>query len=321
MEGVNNKFKGIFFSVVLGSIALIAAPYIPMVNAIVLALLLGIIISNIFSLPKSWEGGIKFSSKAILETAIIFLGFGVSFSDISKLGWNIAVILIITILIVLVATLYLSKIFTCRTSTGYLVGFGTAICGSSAIAAIAPKIATNKKDAGIAIAVVNLLGLIGMVTYPLILSDEILFDKAALLIGGTLHGVSNVAGAGFAMDELTGDLAITIKLGRVALLAPSMIFFNFIINRKASFSENLKLPFYIIGFIIATTIVSIFDIPAEYVDALRWIGKALLTISMAAIGLNIHLSHLYNEGKAALGFGAVIFFIMITVVITLSYFL
>ena len=321
MKGININYKGIAFSVIIGSIALIVAPYIPMVNGIVLALLLGILISNLISLPKSWEKGITFSSKTILETAIIFLGFGISFSDISNLGWEIAAILIITILIVLVATLYLSKIFTCRTSTGYLVGFGTAICGSSAIAAIAPKIATNKKDAGIAIAVVNLLGLIGMVTYPLLLSDELLFDKAALIIGATLHGVSNVAGAGFAMDELTGDLAITIKLGRVALLAPAMIFFNFLINRKASFSENLKLPFYIIGFIIATTIVSIFDIPAEYISGLRWIGKALLTISMAAIGLNIHLNHLYNEGKAALGFGAVIFVIMITVVITLSYFL
>ncbi len=321
MNGVNTNLKGVIFSVILGSISLLVAPYIPLVNGIILALLLGIIISNSLSLPKSWEKGIQFSSKNILETAIIFLGFGVSFTDISNLGWEIVVILVISIVVVLIATLYLSKIFTCRTSTGYLVGFGTAICGSSAIAAIAPKIATNKKDAGIAIAVVNLLGLVGMVSFPILLTDEVLADKAALIIGGTLHGVSNVAGAGFAMDELTGDLAITIKLGRVALLAPAMIFFNFIINRKASFKENLKLPFYIIGFVIATAIVSVFDIPAEYTSSLRWIGKALLTISMAAIGLNIHLSHLYNEGKAALGFGVVIFSILIGVIIALSYFL
>jgi uncharacterized integral membrane protein (TIGR00698 family) len=318
---MNIKLKGILVSVLVGGTALIVAPFIPMVNAIVLALILGILLSNIFTLPLTWNPGISFSSKHILETAIIFLGFGISFQDISNLGWQMAAILMATITIILIATFYLSKIFTCRTSTGYLVGFGTAICGSSAIAAIAPKISTNKKDAGIAIAVVNLLGLVGMVTYPLLFSEEVLLDKAALFIGGSLHGVSNVAGAGYAMDEQIGDLAITIKLGRVALLAPAMIFFNFIINRKASIIDNLKLPFYIVGFVIATSMVSFFDLPGELISALRWIGKALLTVAMAAIGLKIHLNHLYEEGKAALGFGVVIYILMILIITGMSYFL
>lgn len=315
------RIKGIFLSVFLGIIAWLTAPFIPMLNSIVIALLLGIILANVLSLPKEWDNGISFSSKYFLEVAIIFLGFGISFHDIANLGWQVIVILIVAIISVLIATIYLAKLFTCRDSTGYLIGFGTAICGSSAIAALAPKIAKNKNDAGIAVAVVNLLGLIAMLAFPLILSEGMLEDKAALLIGATLQGVSNVAGAGYAMNETIGDLAITIKLGRVALLAPAMIFFNFLVNKDASFKENLKLPYYIIGFILASTIVTFFSLPEDLISSMRWIGKILLTISMAAIGLNIHFTQLYKDGRIALGFGAVIFAIMIVVVIVLNYLL
>ena len=313
--------KGIFLSVLLGVFALLVAPYIPMLNAIILALLLGIIIANVFTLSSSFDKGIAFSSKYLLEIAIIFLGFGIRFQDIANLGWQLVVILILTITIVLFATIYLAKIFTCRTSTGYLVGFGTAICGSSAIAALAPKISENKKDAGIAIAVVNLLGLVGMIAFPLLFTEKMIAEKLALVIGGSLHGVSNVAGAGYAINEHIGDLAITIKLGRVALLAPAMIFFNFLINKNASFRSNLKLPYYIVGFILASALVTFLSFPSDLLSSFRWIGNALLTISMAAIGLNIHFNHLYKEGKVALGFGAVIFIIMIIVLMGLYYLL
>ena len=318
---MQTKLAGILFSFIIGITAFMVAPLVPMANSVVLALLLGIIITNLVTLPNSFNDGVKFSSKNLLETAIIFLGFGISFQDIASIGYQIGLILVVTILLVLVATFYLSKMFSCRASTGYLVGFGTAICGSSAIAALAPKIAEDKKQAGIAIAVVNLLGLVGMVAFPLIFSEDMVFDTAALLIGGTLHGVSNVAGAGYAMDEVIGDLAITIKLGRVALLAPALIFFNFLINKHASIKDNLKLPYYIVGFILATGTVTFFNIPPNIIDIFRTIGKVLLTVSMAAIGLNIRFTELYSEGKVALGFGVVIFVIQVAIVGALAYFI
>lgn len=313
------KIKGLILSIIIGSVALLSAPYIPYVNGIVLSLLLGIIVANIFTIGNTYNKGISFTSKYFLEIAIVFLGFGIRFQDIGNLGWKVVIILIVSIVIVLFSTIYLVKLFTCRASTGYLVGFGTAICGSSAIAALAPKIAKDKNQAGIAIAVVNLLGLIAMIVLPIVLSETVVAQKAALLIGGTLHGVSNVAGAGYAINESIGDLAITIKLGRVALLAPAMIFFNFLLHKDASFKENIKLPYYIIGFILASTLVTFLAIPTEVISAFRDFGKILLTISMAAIGLNIHFSQMYRDGRIALGFGAVIFGIMFIVVLSLSY--
>ena len=318
---MKNVLSGILLSTFIGVLAMFIAPYIPMVNAIVLALLFGIVITNIFPLPSSLDPGVHFSGKTVLEIAIIFLGFGISFQDIQNVGWSTLLILIFTILVVLLFAFYFSKKTPDKAICGYLVGFGTAICGSSAIAALAPKIKASKNEIGISIAVINLMGLIGMVTLPLALNQSMNIAWGGLFIGGTLHGVSNVAGAGYAINESIGDLALTIKLGRVALLAPSLIFFNFLVNKTASIKENLKLPYYIIGFISASTLVSIFQLPDELISTFRMLGKLFLTISMAAIGLNIQFRNLMEHGKSAIKFGIVFFAIQLAVVGLLGFLL
>jgi uncharacterized integral membrane protein (TIGR00698 family) len=186
---------------------------------------------------------------------------------------------------------------------------------------LAPKINASKSEIGISIAVINLFGLIGMIGIPLFLNQSMNFEWVGLFIGGTLHGVSNVAGAGYAMNEAIGDLALTIKLGRVALLAPALIFFNFLINKQASVKENLKLPYYIVGFIGATAMVSFFQLPTELISFFRMSGKILLTISMAAIGLGIQFNTLLSQGKIAMKFGLLIFAVQLVVVGLLGFFL
>lgn len=316
---MKSKIPGIVFSFLIGITAYIAAPFIPMINSIVLALILGMLYANLAPIQDQWSSGIHFSSKNLLEIAIIFLGFGISFYDIAGLGWQIIIVLSVSIIAVLFFTYFIVKHLKIQDSCGHLIGFGTAICGSSAIAALAPKLNSNKSEIGISIAVINLYGFIGMLAFPVVFSSDMIMDAAALMIGGTLHGVSNVAGAGYAMGETIGDLSLTIKLGRVALLAPALIFFNFLINRNASFKENLKLPYYIIGFILASSIITFFQLPTELIDIFRIIGKALLTISMAAIGLSIHFRQLYSQGKNALGFGAIIFIFQILILGALTY--
>lgn len=318
---MKSNIPGISFSFLIGIIAYLIAPFIPMVNSIVLALLMGMIYTNAASIPQKWENGIHFSSKNLLEIAIIFLGFGISFQDIAGLGWQIIAILSLGILIVLLSTYFIVKKFNIHNSCGFLIGFGTAICGSSAIAALAPKIKAGKSETGISIAVINLYGFIGMIALPIIFSYDVIMEAAALIIGGTLHGVSNVAGAGYALGETIGNHSLTIKLGRVALLAPALIFFNFLINRNASIKENLKLPYYIVGFILTSSTITFFQLPVDLINIFKIIGKALLTISMAAIGLNIQFKHLYTQGKNALGFGALIFLIQILVTSILTYFI
>ena len=225
-------------------------------------------------------------------------------------------------IISLVATLLIAKRMNREDSTSWLVGFGTAICGSSAIAALAPVISKNKEDAGIAIAVVNLLGSIGMILLPFTL--KAIFEDAGnvgFIIGATLQSVGNVAGAGYGLSQEIGDSALTVKLARVALLTPALVFFSFMANRSQESTKkqfiSFKLPYYLWLFILITIVNSVLVIPGEILDVLKSVGKIFLTISMAAIGLKVSFKTLWESGKMAVGFGTIIFLIQIIAAIGL----
>lgn len=289
-------------------------------NEVLLGLIFGILIGNIGWRPQRAAPGIAWTGKEILNIAIIFLGFGISFQHMAALGSGTLWILTLSIATILFLTWLLANLFGCRTTTGWLVGFGTAICGSSAIAALSASLTKEKEDVGIALAVVNLLGLVGMLAMPAILGLWPQSDAySATLIGGTLHAVGNVAGAGYALDDQIGDLALTVKLGRVALLVPGLIFFNFLVNKKASLRDQLKLPYYLWGFLIVVTFVSFVPLPPDLLNTLKETGKILLTMSMVAIGLSIRLQQLYSTGRIALGFGVIMFILQILTVILFSW--
>lgn len=316
------NLKGIGFSLIIGITSIFIGNFTPSaLNSILIALILGILIGNLANIPKSLESGISYTSSKLLELSIVFLALGINYAHFAKIGPYYFLIIASMILVILTLTYFLSKRFNCPGSTGILVGFGTAICGSSAIAALSPSLKKEKEDVAIAMAVVNLFGTLGMIFLPIILQKLNIVDvqKLGMIIGGTLHSVGNVAGAGFAMGKEIGDTAITVKLVRVALLTPGLIFMNFIINRKSavSWKDHFKLPWYLIAFIAITLIGTFIPIPKNIVDNSEYIGKAILTIAMAAIGLKVSFKKLINSGKKGLTFGLMIFIIQILFIVIL----
>lgn len=319
MINIHSQGKGILLSVLLGLFAWVLAPFIPKMNEVLLGLILGILVSNLIKIPASFQNGISFTGSKLLELSILFLAFSINLSHIADLGWQTFIVVLVVVFAVLLLTLWLSKKMNCPGSTGWLIGFGTAICGSSAIAALAPSVSKNKEDVGIAMAVINLFGIIGMIAFPAILSlVGLTVHEMGLMIGGTLHSVGNVAGAGYAMDKEIGEAAITVKLARVALLSPALIFFNYIHQQGTvkNWKEHFKLPWYLWAFIGISVLVSFIPLPAEVIKALETIGKAILTVAMAAIGLKVKFSTLYQSGKKGLLFGLLIFVLQILLVLT-----
>jgi uncharacterized integral membrane protein (TIGR00698 family) len=285
-------------------------------NSIILALIFGIIVGNLWSIQDTLGTGINWTSSKLLEWSIVFLAFSINYKSFSQLGWTKLGGMVVIIGSILFLTYALAKKFKCPTSTGYLVGFGTAICGSSAIAALAPGIDKEKEDVAISMAVVNLYGTLGMLFLPLILNQFSFSDEQnGWILGGSLHAVGNVVGAGYGMSKNIGDLALTTKLSRVALLTPSLIFFNFLINRKKKlghWSAYFHLPWYLAIFIFITLFVSVVDLPTTWIGSAETIGKYLLTIAMAAIGLKVGIKKLLDAGKKGLGFGLVIFLLQLS---------
>ena len=312
------EYRGIVLSAVIGVLALIIGAYTPSsLNSVILALFFGIILGNLVNLPGNVASGVTFTSGKLLELSIIFLAFSINYSHIAALGAGSFAIVAVVLFTIVVLSFFLARKFKCPGSTGWLVGFGTAICGSSAIAALSPSVTKEKEDVAIAMAVVNLFGTIGMIVLPFVLV-EFGLDTAqtGLLIGGSLHSVGNVAGAGYSMSPEVGEAALTIKLARVALLTPGLILFNYLVNREtvSSWKEHFRLPWYLIGFIMITVFVSFVAIPEPVLKGMDTIGKVVLTIAMAAIGMKVSFVKLIQSGKKGLSFGLIIFLIQIILI-------
>jgi len=312
--------SGFFFAISLGIGFFLLAPYIQLFNAVILGLLGGVFIGNILKLPANFDSGIKFTGSKLLEISILFLAFDINLTSIKSLGISSFVLVFIMVFVVLATTYFLSKKLNCPGSTGFLVGFGTAICGSSAIAALSPSVAENKEDVGISLAVVNLLGTLGMLGLPIFLTFMKMNEtESGILIGASLHAVGNVAGAGYGMSEEIGKAAITMKLARVALLPIAVIAFSFFINRKKSVSwkEQLRLPYYLWGFILISILVSFFPIPTSISSFSKEAGKLILTIAMTAIGLKVGFKTLFYSGRKALVFGGILFAFQLVLILFL----
>ncbi len=320
---LKSNWRGVIFSIALGLLSMFLEMYTPSyINGIIIALILGMMVSNSITLPSNLDSGIGYTSAKMLEFSILFLAVGINYTEIAHLGASSFVGLAVIVFIVLSATYYLSQRFNCPANTGILVGFGTAICGSSAIAALSPSLKNKEKeDVAIAMAVVNLLGTLGMLILPIILlKSDFSASKIGLLVGGSLHSVGNVAGAGFTIGKEAGDAAITVKLARVALLTPGLIFMNYLVNRNSAgnWKDYFKLPWYLIGFILVTILVSMIEIPKSSIKDLEYVGKIILTIAMAAIGLQVSFSKLLKAGKRGIGFGIVIFGLQLGLLLLLT---
>lgn len=314
-------YKGIVFSVLLGLAAVFLEKFTPPAfNGILIALLLGILLGNTLKLPENLASGIQYTSSKMLELSILFLAVGINYADVAALGVQPFLGVAAVVFTVLFLSFFLAKRFNCPGNTGILVGFGTAICGSSAIAALAPSLQKqNKEDVAIAMAVINLLGTLGMLVLPWALlqvdwpSQDVAASAMGYLVGGSLHSVGNVAGAGFAIGKSAGDIAITVKLARVALLTPGLIFMTYLTQRhsQGSWKRYFQLPWYLIGFILVTLLVSVIDIPKPALKEVEYIGKVILTIAMAAIGLKVSVKKLLQAGSRGLCFGVVMFLLQI----------
>ncbi len=285
-------------------------------NKIVVAFFIALVIGNSIKIADFFNSGISFSSKNILELSIVFLAFSINLVDIKKLGYAKLGFLVAMLIIVLFVGHFLAQRFKTNTTTPWLVTFGTAICGSSAIAALAPTITKDKVDAGIAIAVVNLLGSLGMLVLPVFF--KLFYDShldIGFALGASLQSVANVSGAAYAISDTTGEVALTVKLARVALLSPLLMFFTFIIRKNKTTTNTkskLVFPLYLWFFIGITVINSLVYIPSIWISVFEDLGKLLLTISMAAVGLKVSFKQLYSSGTSAMIFGLLIFIVQIS---------
>lgn len=310
LNHVQSIFPGILITGFAATTAWFVGPQIPGLNAVIFGLLLGIIIGNFWTPSATFQTGISFSSSKILEFAIVMMAFEINIMALSKVGVPILAIVLLALTSILFLTIFLSRKMSCPDANGWLIGFGTAICGSAAISALGPMITKDKAQIGISLAVINILGGLGIFFVPALIPILGLdTTEAGVLMGGSLHSMGHVAGAAALMEDDVRNVAISVKLVRIALLTPALILFSNIINTKQDKTAkySLKLPIYLIIFITISLFVSFVGVSKDFLGVTKNLSNIGLTVAMVGIGIGISFKKLFQSGLKAMTFGIVIF--------------
>src|SRR5882762_119598 len=210
------------------------------IEPVMLAIVLGMILSNCWTLPKAIQPGLKFSVKKLLPLGIVLLGARLNFQEMVKVGAEGLILSILETGVALALLLLLTRLLKLPPKLGVLLGVGTAICGGTAIVATAPVIEAEEKDVVFSVATVTLLGLIAMFTLPIVGHMLDLSSKAfGVWAGLAIHQTPQVVAAGFAYSPTglpyspeAGQTATIVKLARVCLLAPVVFIIGVVYARR-----------------------------------------------------------------------------------------
>jgi len=277
---------------------------VPGIGSTTLAILLGIVVGNFTVGISSLKGGAVFSEKKILPLAIALLGVQLRFQDFVNMGIPSLIIVLTVVPLVIIMGIFVGKLFGLSPLRSLLLGSGNAICGSSAIASVGRVVEASEEDMGLSVAAVNFMGTLGLFLLPF-LARLIGLGKteSGVWLGASLQAVGHVVAAGYGMGEDVGSMAVLIKMGRVLLLGPAVIIIGFLYNRGGAGPARKKsfpIPIFILGFFLASTLASFAPIDETVLFGVQRLGKFLLTMAMAGVGMKILFRSLIKQGPRVL---------------------
>ena len=287
----------------------------PIAGGPVIAIIAGMIVTFFVKDKRKFESGIHFTSKKVLQYAVILLGFGLNLSVILETGRQSLPIIIGTITASLVIAFILHKAMGIPANISALVGVGSSICGGSAIAATAPVIDADDDEVAQAISVIFLFNIIAAVLFPS-LGTWLGFSTSSggpfgIFAGTAINDTSSVTAAASTWDSMyrlgsaTLDKAVTVKLTRTLAIIPITLVLAFVRTRREGNSDGKKVnmrnifPFFIIYFILAsviTTAAAGFGVPVSVFMPFKELSKFLIVLAMSAIGLNSDVVKLVKSG-------------------------
>ncbi|MBD7911581.1 YeiH family protein [Clostridium cibarium] len=305
MEFIKKNYQGLLFCLLIAIIAALFGEKFTIIGGPVFGILLGLIIA-LFPRKNSFESGIKFTSKKILQYAIILLGFGMNFFQIFKVGSQSLLIIISTISTSLIVSYVVSKLMKIPSNISILVGAGSSICGGSAIAATAPVIDAKDEDVAKSISVIFLFNVIAAFLFP-VLGDLLGFNDIdfGMWAGTAINDTSSVVAAGQTWSSAHGsDIALhyatIVKLTRTLAIIPITLILALYRSKKNS-TTTVKLskifPWFILFFLLAAIISTVFNMSSSITKPLTEAGKFFITMAMVAIGLNTNIVKLIKTGR------------------------
>lgn len=319
----SNFAAGIALTLLLAVAAkyLAMLPFLGIMGQLVLAILLGIGIRAAAGVPQQVMTGVAFSGKRLLRAGIILLGMRLNLGDIVQAGPKVLALAAINLVFTLFTVYGLSRWLKIDRRLGLLTACGTAICGAAAVAAIAPQIKATDNETAVGAATVALLGTIFTLVYTILYPYLGLSASGyGIFAGATLHEVAHVIAAAVPAGRQGADLAVLVKLTRVAMLVPVALILGLIESRRERKQRShkqpdgpagqcitesggnperhkLPVPWFILGFLLTSGINTLGIIPQELVADMITLAYLLLAMAMAGLGLGIDLKTFGSMGR------------------------
>ena len=322
MEFLKENGKGLLLCLGLALPAFFLGKVFPVIGGPEFAILGGIVLALFLKERSAFDAGIKFTSKKILQYAVVLLGFGMNLEVVMETGKQSLPIIVCTITTSLVIAYVLHRIMHIPGKISTLVGVDSSICGGSAIAATAPVIDADEEEVAQAISVIFLFNILAALIFPA-LGGVLGFSTASgetfgIFAGTAVNDTSSVTAAASTWDSMyqlgnqTLDKAVTVKLTRTLAIIPITLVLAFLRARKAEGENGDKVslkqvfPFFILFFIgasVITTLAASAGAPMEVFRPLKTLSKFFIVMAMGAIGLNTDVVKLIKTGGRPLLMG------------------
>ncbi len=328
IKDFRNLWKGVLFAFIIAVPAWLLGKQFEVIGGPVFAIIIGMVLALLVPgrAGEPLAAGVKFTSKKVLQWAVILLGFGLNLAQIAQVGMTSLPIIVATIATSLIVAYVLHRALKIPGKISTLVGVGSSICGGSAIAATAPVIDADDEEIAQSISVIFLFNVIAALVFPTLGAILGLSNEGFGLFAGTaVNDTSSVTAAAAAWDGMhpganTLDEATIVKLTRTLAIIPitlALAFWQIHLAKKAaaegegtgevagSFDLKRIFPFFIIFFVLASVVTTVFALPPAVTAPIKELSKFFIIMAMAAIGFNTNIVKLVRTGGKPILMGLV----------------
>ena len=326
-----NMVAGIVLTLALALVAKLLSPFLPTLGAEALAMLAGIVLGNTVFANQRWGAGVKWAEKYPIEIGIALLGLNVTLQNMESIGWSGVIFILLQMALTILFVMWIGgRVFKVSPQSAMMMGAGNAVCGSSAIASVAPAVGATDDQRRTSVATVSLAGVILLFVLPVI-GPAILPNNMTVsaLIGGTVQSVGQVSGTASLVGGSVVTYAPIFKMLRVIMLSVVVIFManhasklsNLAATTSAKSANKTKIniPWFVTVFIIFMLINSFVTLPHVLTNSAEQVTSFFGVVNLAGIGLNLKWSTIKSSGAKFLGYGLVTIIFQVAIAIALIY--
>ena len=298
---VQKYAPGLLLCALAVAVAMTVNGALPAVSPLIIAIVLGIVLTNTVQLPESTAPGISLAAKKLLRLGIVFLGLQLVLSDIAALGAPMLLVIVCIVAGGIFGTLLLGRLLKMRPAQVLLIACGFSICGAAAVAGVEGATDSEEEDVITAVALVVIFGTLMIPAVPLLanllgLGPEL----SGMWAGGSIHEIAQVVAAGGIIGGGALTVAVVVKLARVLLLAPVVAVLSVLQRRSGRVAASGKrpplVPLFIIGFLAMVVLRSVVDLPETVLHAGSFLQTALLSSAMFGLGCGVKIRSLLRIG-------------------------